>query len=60
VGVLGGMLEKMPAVQFWLMHAILVGGAGVVFVVVRMLFGKLLLGQPAEPDFVAADAGEIP
>jgi POT family proton-dependent oligopeptide transporter len=60
VGILGGMLEKMPAVQFWLMHAILVGSAGVVFVIVRLLFGKLLLGEPARPDFVAADAGEIP
>jgi POT family proton-dependent oligopeptide transporter len=60
VGMLGGLLEKMPAAQFWLMHAVLVGSAGVVFFVVRLVFGRLLLGQAAEPDFVAADAGETP
>jgi len=60
VGWLGGLLEKMPAAQFWLMHAAIVGGAGVVFFFVRMLFGHMLLGVPAEPDIVAADAGETP
>ena len=60
VGILGGLLEKMPAAQFWLLHAGLVAGAGVVFLLVKLLFGRLLRGEPAEPDFVAADAGEIP
>jgi len=60
VGWLGGLLEKMPAVQFWLLHAVLVGGAGVVFFLVRALFGRLLAGEPAEPDFVLADAQETP
>lgn len=49
VGWLGGLLEKMPAVQFWLIHAALVGGAGVVFLVVKVLFGRFLVGEPAEP-----------
>ena len=31
VGWLGGLLEKMPGAQFWLLHAGLVGGAGLVF-----------------------------
>jgi POT family proton-dependent oligopeptide transporter len=61
VGMLGGLLDRMPAARFWMMHAVLVGGAGVVFLVVRLLFGRLLLrGNPAQPDYVAADAGEIP
>ena len=63
VGWLGGFLEKMPAVQFWLLHAALVGGAGLVFVVARGVFKRLLLGAPSEPDMagvVAADAGETP
>jgi POT family proton-dependent oligopeptide transporter len=63
VGWLGGLLEKMPAVQFWLMHAALVAGAGVAFVVVRALFGGLLAGRSPEPDMAGvalADAQETP
>ena len=60
VGWLGGLLEKMPAAQFWLIHAALVGGAGVVLLGVRQVFGGLLAGDPAEPDFVAADAVKAP
>ncbi|MFL5297792.1 MAG: peptide MFS transporter [Phenylobacterium sp.] len=62
VGWLGGFLDKMPAVSFWLMHAALVGGAGAVFVVVRLLFGHLL-AQGAALDtaaVVAADAVKAP
>jgi POT family proton-dependent oligopeptide transporter len=64
VGFLAGQLDKMPATSFWLLHAALVGTAGAVFLVVRLLFGGLILGEPAD-DFapanvVAADAGEIP
>jgi POT family proton-dependent oligopeptide transporter len=51
VGWLGGQLEKMPAVQFWLIHAVLVGGAGMVFFVVRLIWGPLLApAQPFESD----------
>jgi POT family proton-dependent oligopeptide transporter len=63
VGWLGGMLEDMPATSFWLMHAALVGGAGVVFLLVKLVFGRLLVGDPSTPDMaevVAADAGETP
>ena len=60
VGLLGGLLEKMPAAQFWLLHAGMVAAAGVVFVIVRIFFGRLLRGEPAQPDFIAADAGETP
>lgn len=64
VGYLGGMLDKMPATQFWLMHAALVAGAGVVFFFVRLVFGHLLLeGTPSEPDMTTvavADAQKTP
>lgn len=41
-GLLGGYLEKMPASQFWGLHAVMVGFAGVVVLVVRRYFGHLL------------------
>jgi proton-dependent oligopeptide transporter, POT family len=42
VGILGGFLERMPASQFWLMHAGIAAGAGVVFLVVGRFFARLL------------------
>ena len=42
VGVIGGFLEKMPATQFWLLHAGLAGIAGITFVLAGKLFGHLL------------------
>ena len=63
VGWLAGKLDTMPAVQFWVIHAALVGGAGVVFLVVRLVFGRLILGEPSHLDsvtVVAADAAETP
>ena len=42
VGWIGGFLEKMPATQFWLLHAALAGIAGVIFLVAGRLFGHLL------------------
>ena len=60
VGWLGGLLDKMPASQFWLIHAGLVATAGVVFVVIRLIFGRFLHVAPERADFVAADAGETP
>jgi POT family proton-dependent oligopeptide transporter len=47
VGWLGGFVEKMSGVQFWLMHAGLVGGAGVVMLITARLAGRLL--DPAGP-----------
>jgi POT family proton-dependent oligopeptide transporter len=46
-GYLGGYLEKMPASQFWAMHAALVGFAGVVVFVIRRYFGHLLRARDA-------------
>ncbi|MBW8815910.1 MAG: peptide MFS transporter [Caulobacterales bacterium] len=42
VGILGGLLEKMPATQFWLMHAGIAAAAGVVFLLVGRVFARLL------------------
>ena len=42
VGWIGGFLEKMPATQFWLLHAALAGVAGATFLVAGRMFGHLL------------------
>ncbi len=42
VGWIGGFLEKMPATQFWLLHAAMAGVAGVTFLLAGKLFGHLL------------------
>lgn len=42
VGILGTLLEKMPASQFWLMHAAIAAGAGLVFLIVGRFFAKWL------------------
>ncbi len=42
VGWIGGLLEKMPATRFWLLHAALAGTAGIIFLVAGSLFGNLL------------------
>jgi len=42
VGWLGGLLERMPGTQFWLLHAALVGAAGALMLVAARLFGHLL------------------
>jgi POT family proton-dependent oligopeptide transporter len=41
-GWLGSLLEKMPPAEFWLMHAALVGGAGLVFLAIAPVFRKVL------------------
>jgi POT family proton-dependent oligopeptide transporter len=42
VGWIGGFLEKMPATQFWLLHAALAGIASVTFLLAGRFFGHLL------------------
>jgi proton-dependent oligopeptide transporter, POT family len=42
VGWIGGLLEKMPATRFWLMHAAFCGAAGLIFLIAGRLFGHLL------------------
>ena len=42
VGWLGGLVEKMSGFNFWLLHAGLVGGAGVVMLIAARTAGRLL------------------
>jgi proton-dependent oligopeptide transporter, POT family len=42
VGTIGGLLEKMSAIHFWLLHSALCGTAGVIFLVAGHFFGHLL------------------
>ncbi|HET9418551.1 MAG TPA: peptide MFS transporter [Chthoniobacterales bacterium] len=42
VGTIGGLLEKMPATHFWLLHSALCGIAGIIFLLAGRLFGHLL------------------
>lgn len=42
VGTIGGLLEKMPATQFWLLHSALCGTAGIIFLLAGHFFGYLL------------------
>jgi POT family proton-dependent oligopeptide transporter len=42
VGWLGGLLEKMPAAHFWLLHAGLVGAGGLGLLVLRSFAGRIL------------------
>jgi POT family proton-dependent oligopeptide transporter len=43
VGWLGGLLERMSGVQFWLMHAGLVGAAAILMLVTARLASNLLI-----------------
>ena len=49
VGWVGGLLDKMPAVQFWLLHAGLAGAAAVIFLLVKPLIGGILDRAEAAP-----------
>jgi len=51
VGWLAGFLETMPGAQFWGLHAALVAGAGVLLLLAKALFGRILA-----PDAVPAEA----
>jgi proton-dependent oligopeptide transporter, POT family len=42
VGTIGGLLEKMPATHFWLLHSVLCGTAGIIFLIAGHFFGYLL------------------
>jgi len=42
VGWLGGLLERVTGVEFWLLHATLVGSAALLMLAVWFLFGRVL------------------
>ena len=50
VGWLGGLLERTPGTQFWLLHAVLVGGAAVFMLVAWRMFAHLLAPTGPRPD----------
>ncbi|HEY1606897.1 MAG TPA: oligopeptide:H+ symporter [Allosphingosinicella sp.] len=54
VGWLGGLLDKMPAAQFWLLHAGLVGAGGVGLLIVRSFAGRILAPHDPTPAEVFA------
>ena len=55
VGRLGGLLETMSGVSFWLLHAGLIGAAAVILVLVRTLAGRLL-APTVDPEAVPVAA----
>jgi proton-dependent oligopeptide transporter, POT family len=54
IGWLGGQLEHMSGTSFWLMHAGLIAGAGVVLLAIRITFGRSLTPSYEEPAVAAA------
>ncbi len=56
VGWLGGLLEKMPATTFWLLHAGLMVGAAAILLVVRLAVGRILM--PSSDEDVAPALAE--
>jgi POT family proton-dependent oligopeptide transporter len=55
VGWLGGLLPTMAAGSFWLLHAGLIAGAGVVLLVVRGAAGRLI-APTVDPEVAAGTA----
>ena len=58
VGYLGGLLEKMSATNFWLLHAALIFAAGIIFLFVRSAAGRALTpteDEEGSPAIAAAD-----
>ena len=48
-GRLGGLYEKLPASEFWLIHAAIVGAAGAVFLLIAGPLGRRLPEIGSEP-----------
>ena len=57
VGWLGGLLEKMPATSFWLLHGGLIAASGCVLLLVRSAAGRAL-APTDEPVGAVATVGE--
>jgi POT family proton-dependent oligopeptide transporter len=60
VGYLGGLLGTMNATRFWLLHAALVAGGGLLLLINKIIFGRVLApatrpAPGAAPQAVAAD-----
>ena len=46
VGWLAGLLDVLPGAEFWGLHAALVAGAGVLLLLVKLVFGRILAPTP--------------
>ncbi len=55
VGWLGGLLERMSATNFWLLHAGLAAGGGVALLLSSLAFGRLL-NPSVDPELVEVRA----
>jgi POT family proton-dependent oligopeptide transporter len=47
VGWLGGLLDKLPSVQFWGLHAALIAASAAILFLAKLFLGGLLLPPPA-------------
>ena len=57
VGWIGGFYESMPTTSFWLLHAGLAAGAGVAFILFKLLLGKrMTASSDDEREQLEADA----
>jgi POT family proton-dependent oligopeptide transporter len=61
-GRLGGLYDKIPAAQFWLIHAAIVGLAGVIFLLLAGPLGRCLPEAEESPPLPlpAMDASPLP
>lgn len=50
VGWIGGWLTEMPPLEFWGLHAAAIIGAGVIFLLVKLVFGRLLRAAESDVD----------
>jgi POT family proton-dependent oligopeptide transporter len=57
VGWIGGWLDQMPPLQFWGLHAGAIILAGVIFLVVKLVFGRLLSAAESDIDTPGIAAG---
>jgi POT family proton-dependent oligopeptide transporter len=60
VGWLAGFMDLMPNRDFWALHAVLVASAGLLLLVVRAVFGRLLSPAAMRSAAAPANAGIVP
>lgn len=50
VGKIGTLYDKMPGTTFWILHAAMVGGAGIIFLIAKHFFGHQLAPTQSVPE----------
>ena len=48
IGYLGGLLDKMSGVQFWLLHSAIIGVAAILLFLARIFLGHYLAPTKAD------------